>query len=580
MPTDDLTVYQTILGHRGIPLFRQSSWLAPTDSDIADPELFGDCITLAARRILQAVEAQEKVMILQDCDADGVFSAAIAYNLLYNLGVKNIDYIIHAGKAHGLADIDLDRVIESGYTLFIVPDAGSNDYEQHKYLKDNGVDVIIADHHLADKISEDTIVVNNQLSDYPDKNLSGAGVMWQLARLTMRLSDRTFDPYDMIDLCALGNLSDMMDYRNQEIRAIVKKGLSPQYFKAPFLQELAKKNNYSMEKMGGINYHSCAFYITPFINAVCRSGTLDEKDLLLRSLLRPFQFERVPSSKRGEKGMEVPCYVEAVTMVQRVKRRQTDFQDSSMKVLEDEIKDNNLAENAVIVLVNDPGVCEQNLQGLVANKIQSKYQRATLVLTRRFDSELDTDVCAGSLRNYSQSLVDNFKQVCDNTGYPLFTAGHENACGIALKEEDIPAFIEAVNEQYEGIDLTPCYWVDYIWDASRNEIDGDTILEIANMDEIWGQDMPESLVAITNIELSESNVVLLSPDKHPTIKISCNGVELIKFGSSEEEYEKLISGEEGNCIRVVGTPAKNEWMGNITPQIKIQEYELYDYWRF
>ena len=113
--------------------------------------------------------------------------------------------------------------------------------------------------------------------------------------------------------------------------------------------------------------------------------------------------------------MEVPCYVEAVTMVQRVKRRQTDFQDNSMKVLEDEIKENNLAENAVIVLVNDPGVCEQNLQGLVANKIQSKYQRATLVLTRRFDSELDTDVCAGSLRNYSHTSVDNFKQGCDNT---------------------------------------------------------------------------------------------------------------------------------------------------------------------
>lgn len=568
------------MGHRGIINSRQLLWLNPSDDDIYDPDKFGEPIFLAANRILRAAENHEKVMILQDCDADGVFSAAIAYNLLYNIGVKQIGYIIHAGKAHGLADIDLDDVISAHYTLFIVPDAGSNDYEQHKYLKEHGVDVIIADHHLADKVSEDAIVVNNQLCDYPDKNLSGAGIMWQLARLTMRLSDRTFDPYDMIDLCALGNLSDMMDYRNQEIRAIIKKGLSPQHFKAPFLQELAKKNNYSMEKMGGINYHSCAFYITPFINAVCRSGTLDEKDLLLRSLLRPFQFERVPSSKRGEKGMEVPCYVEAVTMVQRVKRRQTDFQDSSMKVLEDEIKDNNLAENAVIVLVNDPGVCEQNLQGLVANKIQSKYQRATLVLTRRFDSELDTDVCAGSLRNYSQSLVDNFKQVCDNTGYPLFTAGHENACGIALKEEDIPAFIEAVNEQYEGIDLTPCYWVDYIWDASRNEIDGDTILEIANMDEIWGQDMPESLVAITNIELSENNVVLLSPDKHPTIKISCNDVELIKFGSSEEEYEKLISGEEGNCIRIVGTPAKNEWMGNVTPQIKIQEYELYDYWRF
>ena len=136
------------MGHRGIVNSRQFLWLNPSDDDIYDPDKFGEPIFLAANRILKAAENHEKVMILQDCDADGVFSAAIAYNLLYNIGVKQIGYIIHAGKAHGLADIDLDDVISAHYTLFIVPDAGSNAYEQHKDLKEHGVEVIIADQHL------------------------------------------------------------------------------------------------------------------------------------------------------------------------------------------------------------------------------------------------------------------------------------------------------------------------------------------------------------------------------------------------------------------------------------------------
>ena len=49
---------------------------------------------------------------------------------------------------------------------------GSNDYEAHAVLKLKGIDTIILDHHLADKISDDAIVINNQLSNYSNKDLS------------------------------------------------------------------------------------------------------------------------------------------------------------------------------------------------------------------------------------------------------------------------------------------------------------------------------------------------------------------------------------------------------------------------
>ena len=64
----------------------------------------------------------------------------------------------------------------------LIPDASSNDYEEHRILKDNGIEIIILDHHLADHISNNAIIINNQLSDYPNKELSGVGVIWQFCR--------------------------------------------------------------------------------------------------------------------------------------------------------------------------------------------------------------------------------------------------------------------------------------------------------------------------------------------------------------------------------------------------------------
>ena len=129
-------------------------------------------------------------------------------------------------------------------------------------------------------------------------------------------------------------------------------------------------------------------------------------------------------------------------------------------------------------------------------------------------------------------------------------------------------FTKAANKLYKDVDFTPTYWVDYIWQVDN--VNKAAILEIADLT-IWGQEMPECLVAIENIPIDESSVALLSPDKHPTIKIAYNGIEYIKFGSSQEEMDEILSYD---AITIVGTCSKNEWMGNVTPQIKIEDYML------
>ena len=105
-----------------------------------------------------------------------------------------------------------------------------------------------------------------------------------------------------------------------------------------------------------------------------------------------------------------------------------------------------------------------------------------------------------------------------------------------------------------------------------------TILEIAELD-IWGQEMPQSTVVVEDIPVSAENVQLLGLAKgNPTLKIECNGVEFMKFKSSEDEYEQFI--QPNTYLTVVGTCSKNVWQDVVKPQIMIDDFELKQKWIF
>lgn len=93
--------------------------------------------------------------------------------------------------------------IDTTYSLVIIPDAGSNDSIECTSLKQKGINIIILDHHLCDVKNPDAIVINNQLSDYPNKELSGVGVVWQFCRYIDSLMNTGYAE-NYLDLVALG----------------------------------------------------------------------------------------------------------------------------------------------------------------------------------------------------------------------------------------------------------------------------------------------------------------------------------------------------------------------------------------
>lgn len=560
-----MTPLQQILYNRDIPVEKQEKWLDAGLESINDYHLLRNIKDAAVMIGNHCMWKDSKISILQDCDVDGCTSVSIIANYINRICGKEPNIVIHEGKAHGLADIDLDEIIDTT-DLLILPDSSSNDYEQHKYLKDNNVDVCCLDHHICEKYSEDAIVVNNQLDNYPNKDFSGAGITWQLCRMLDELFNFNYAK-DYIDLCALGNLSDMMLYTTQETRAIVKLGTSNLHNK--FISEFVKKQEFSLNKMNGSNYLSWAFYITPYINAMCRSGEMVEKRLLMNALLDYKCDTMVLSSKRGEKGKKVPLWQEAITVIERVKRRQTKLQDEAMEFLEYQIQEKRLTDNAIIICVCGKDDIPSSILGLAANKIQAKYQHPTLVLQEV--EEEDGIHLRGSARNYSYCPIEDMRSLCENTGLIDFAQGHTSAFGFEIPLENYYKFLKVTNKEYQGIDFKPVYYVDYIWNYMQ--VNPKTVLDIAALN-IYGQGIPESKIVIEDIPLDNVNVQLLGEAKgHPTIKISLpSGVDIMKFKSSREEFEEWTSGEKK--LTIVGKCSKNSWMGNVTAQIIVEDFEV------
>ena len=560
---------EQILTNRGINYNDIGHYLNTTDEDINEPAAFGldKEMKAAATTLITAISQEEDVLVVVDCDCDGFTASALLINYLYELFpswvINHLKWFIHESKEHGLSDV-MDYIKQKNFSVIIVPDAGSNDYQYHRELKQYGKTVIILDHHEADFISEDAIVINNQLSDYPNKYLSGVGVTWQFCRYIDKLMNNS-KANEYLDLVALGNMADMMSMRSIETKHLINKGFKEENLKNPFVYGMAEKNSYSLG--GKITPMGAAFYIAPFVNAMVRSGTLEEQELLFKSMLKHKAFEEIPSNKRGHKLGEMERVIDqALRTATNVKNRQTRAQDAGMELIEDLIEKNNMMEHKVLLFLLEPGQIDKNIAGLCANKIMAKYQRPCCILTKV------ENTYQGSARGCDKTGINNFKEICENTGVIMYAEGHQGAFGLGIAAENIDKFIEKTDEALKDTSEEPVYFVDYIYDGVN--VKPENILDIATLEDLWGKDMDESFIAIKDLKVSKDMVTLMSPDKKPTLKITLpNKVSLIKFGSSQEEYETFLT--EGYIkIDVVGKCNANVWNGYTTAQLLIEDYQI------
>lgn len=511
-------------------------------------------------------EAKVNIITITDCDTDGYCSCSMLYQYIKQISPEaRIDVLFHTGKQHGLSD-KIDEILDSetNYGLCLIADAGSNDFEYIERLGENGIKTLVIDHHILEtEVSKYCVIVNNQAShEYENKNLCGGGMVYQF----LKYYDCKYGYYyadNYLDLAALAEIGDMMDMKELENRYIVTKGLSNIHNK--FFLDIIDRQSYSMN--GKVNPMTVAFYIVPLINAMIRVGTQEEKERLFWAFVDGRKM--VPSHKRGAAGTEDFASLESIRECTNAKARQGRLLDQITAQIDQKIIENDLLRHKILFIeLTDEDNFPSELNGLVAMRSSAKYKKPTIVARCNKQGEIK-----GSARNVPNSKIPNLKSFFLDTGYFEWALGHEGAHGLCLKESKLDDFLEYTDEKLEDIDFGEgVYDVNFIRYAAEPDI-RDIIFDLSRYENVWGQGNSEPLIYIGDLNITKQDIQILGKDKS-TVKITKNGIAYMKFHAKEliEDLEKYTQIK----LNIIGKTNVNEWMGNLTPQIFIEDYEVLD----
>lgn len=280
--------------------------------------------------------------------------------------------------SHGLEGLDDDVIVDKDTKLLIVPDAGTNDVEACKILKDRGVDVLILDHHEQAKDKEGNLIdnpyaliVNNQMSEfYTNKSLCGAGIVYKFLKA---LDDFLWCEYadDFLDLVALANISDVMDMRSPETKYLVEVGLHN--ISNKFFQALINAQEYSMG--GVVNIHNVQFYVTPILNGCTRFGSPEEKELMFKAFIEQdawFEYKKRATKDKPAEVIQESIYDRAARLAKNAKARQDKSREKSVQMIFDQIGEN---PNDKVIMCDVSELLDGGMTGVCAIKVAEKYNR-------------------------------------------------------------------------------------------------------------------------------------------------------------------------------------------------------------
>ena len=551
------------------------NYLNPSVKCELDPHRLKN-IDAAAEKLLYHLRRDSDILFVVDCDADGFTSSSILWLYIKHIFPKaRLEFTVHEHKQHGLND-KVDWITdEAKWDLVVCPDAGSYDVAEHRALAELGMDVICLDHHeqLYDEngnpvISDlpTTIVVNNQLSpDYPNKSLCGAGVVYKFCEVLDEMLGID-QAHEYIDLAALGEIADVMNRCNVETNYIMLEGLKNIKnggFKAllkavettPSLGDRAKPPYI------GLTPIDIAFYIAPIINAITRVGTLKDKEAMFYCFVEPDR--PMQSTKRGAKPGDIELAAEQTARVgKNAKSRQDTIKERAMGIIDFKIQKDNLNDNNIIIVELDASDnIPQELTGLIAMGIVTKYHKPVMIGRRNYDNEIQ-----GSIRSDGNFAgLPSFKKFLEDSGLVTYTAGHDNAAGWGLNGDKLEALINYANANLKAEDFENCYIVDYVLDAS--DYNEELLSVIASNAKYFGNQVEEVNVVIKNIPL-----ISVLEMKSDSIRISYNDIDYVKF--RDPKFIEEIMNNRLKKLTVYGKAKLNEWMGKTSVQVFINDYEL------
>lgn len=394
------------------------SCLRPALEALPDPALLADAVP-ACERMLRAVDRGETILVHGDYDVDGIAAAALLTRCLRSLGGRVVPFVPHRlrdGYDFGPAGLEAAR--KAGATLLVTADSGTRAHGAVEEARRASIDVIVTDHHTPDRtLPRAFALVNPRREDcgYPNQDLSGTGVVFELARLLGRMTESpALGALPHVELVALATVADLVPLTHHN-RVLVRHGLDV----FPESDNVGLRALMRVARVRGpVTPGRIGFTLAPRINAAGRVGESRRAlDLLLTD--DPNEAARLAGALESynteRKQMEARVLDEALARLAPSYDPRRDY--------------------GLVLASRDwhPGVI-----GIVASRVVERLHRPTIMVS------VDGDTARGSARSIPGfdilAAITRGRRHLDRFG------GHRQAAGMSLAPERIDAFRASFNE--------------------------------------------------------------------------------------------------------------------------------------
>lgn len=530
------------------------SFINPTLEKLHDPFLLKD-MEKAIDLIIETMENGESIRIFGDYDQDGISSTmTLLDGLLYFYDDISYDIPDRIIDGYGISDRMIDRAIEANISLVITCDNGISAIDQVKRLKENGIKVIVTDHHQVSKkddgewveqiLPQADCVINPKRLDntYPFDDLCGAGVAFKLIQaLYQRLDGDMEYLYGLLEYVAMGTVCDVVSLTDEN-RIFVREGLKRiNNTEKLAIKALVEENSWNRE----VSAYTLGFIIGPCMNATGRLSTAK----LAIDMLMEDDIEKIRT------------YAKKLVSLNTERKELTNI--GLEKTLEI-IKDKKYYNDDIIIV--DVENIEESICGIIAGRIKEKFNKPTIIMTQSSQN----GILKGSGRSIEAYNI--YKEVFEIEDILESFGGHPMACGLSIRSDKVEEFRQKLNDKSK---LKKDDFVNIINIDAQIPIDKLSLefAESLQRLEPFGKDNPKAKFADKNLFIKNINMI---GKNNNTMKMILNkngrDIEAIKFNAQKDyKYlsDKFKANIIGNKIDAVFYPDINEFNGRRNLQVKL-----------
>ena len=558
-------------------LGKMRNYLNPSIDNLHSPYLMKD-IEKAAQIIKNKVLTQAHIRIVGDYDVDGVVSTFILYRTLQRAGAK-VDYEIpdRVDDGYGINISIVKEALAQGVDTIITCDNGIAAMEQIQYAKDNGMTVVVLDHHdivyeiVGDEkkyiLPDADAVVNPHQIDcqYPFENICAGQVAYKFAEVfydifnekevageTVTMCDEDMEEY--LSMAAIATVCDVMPLTDEN-RIFVSEGLRLMNLKT----NVGLKALIDACELDEIKCYHLGFVLGPCINA---SGRLESAKIALRLLLEE-------------------DYSKAYALAIELKEMNEERKDMTAKALDDadiliEKDEKGEPKDKIIVLYLED--CHESIAGIVAGRIRDRYYRPTVVITK------GKEACKGSARSIKE--YNMYEEMSKHRDLYVKFGGHPMAAGLSIIEENISKLKTRLNKDTSLNDEDVMCKCSIDIELPISMLNFDIIEELERLQPFGkGNEKPSfverdlSVLSMSLVGRNRNTLKLKLRNKYNKIMdgMCFSDVQTIisymeeKFGA--DEVNKAMKGLTNNIsLTVIYYPQINDFMGTKGINIVISHY--------